>query len=385
MRIGFFVDALSPSLTGIGRYCWELARGLPHDPRVGSISHFIGDRRVADPSALLRPGRRSPPWRRALKRLLRSGSPPAPAPSQFDVLHSPNYFLPEWVEQGIATVHDLSVFRYPETHPPERVRSFEEQFQRTLERAAHVIVDCETIRREVIEYTGFRADRVTAIPLGVSRSLQPVPAEERTPVLQKYGLPLDGYGLTLAALEPRKRIDRLIAAWERIPLPLRAKYPLVVAGAAGWKNDELRQQMDRASADGWLIQLGFVPEAELPAIYSGARLFAYPSLYEGFGLPPLEAMATGVPTIVAVQSCLPEVTKGAAMEIDPEDVPGFSLAIQRALEEEDWRVQAMTRGIEVARGYSWERCIKATVDTYAACAGAPSVQGLESAPRPEAD
>jgi len=287
-------------------------------------------------------------------------------------VHSPNYFIPEWVDCGIATIHDLSVFRYPETHPAERITAFERQFSKTLEKASHLIVDCETIRRELIEYTGFTPDRVSAIALGVDEAFQPVAKEDRTAILNKYGLPMDGYGLTLAALEPRKRIDRLISAWSLLPKALLSRFPLVVAGATGWKNEQLRRQIERAAAEGWLIPLGFVPEQDLPGIYSGAKIFVFPSLYEGFGLPPLEAMATGVPTIVAAQSCLPEVTRGAAMEIDPEDVPAFALAIQNALEDDGWQRNAIARGLEVAGSYTWRRCVNETVELYERCIGVMS-------------
>jgi alpha-1,3-rhamnosyl/mannosyltransferase len=284
-----------------------------------------------------------------------------------DILHSPNYLLPDWAEGGIITVHDLSVFRYPETHPAERIASFEARFQTSLDRAQHLIVDCETIRREVIEFTGLKPSQVTAIPLGISPSFRPVSMEDRIPVLRSYGLPLGGYGLTLAALEPRKRIDRLMVAWRSLPKGVRNQFPLVVAGAAGWKNEALQQELDRGAGEGWLIPLGFVPEADLPSVYAGARIFAFPSLYEGFGLPPLEAMATGVPTIVASQSCLPEVTRGAAMEVNPDDVEGFAQSIQRALEDNGWRSRAIIDSIEVARSYTWDKCIDNTVDLYERC------------------
>lgn len=112
------------------------------------------------------------------------------------------------------------------------------------------------------------------------------------------------------------------------------------------------------------MTLGFVPEEHLPALYSGAALFVYPSVYEGFGLPPLEAMATGVPVVVASGSCLREVTRGAAMLAEPDDVTGFTRAIQEALEDETWREEAISAGIQVAAGYTWANCIDKTVDVY---------------------
>jgi alpha-1,3-rhamnosyl/mannosyltransferase len=279
-------------------------------------------------------------------------------------VHGPNYFLPAGVETGIITVHDLSVFHYPELHPAARVRDFERNLQRSIDKACHLITDCETIRQEVIEFAAIPPERVTAVALGVSESFRPLPLEERGPVLKRYGLPDNGYGLTLSTLEPRKRIDRLLAAWRRLPRSVRDSFPLAIGGAAGWNNAALHAQIQDGAAEGWLIPLGFIAEADLPAIYSGATVFAYPSVYEGFGLPPLEAMASGAPTVIAACSCLAEVTKGAALAANPDDIEGFAQVLLRALLDDQWRSEAVSAGIQVAKGYTWTRCVAETIAIY---------------------
>ena len=364
MRVALSVDALSPQLTGIGRYCWELAQRLPAHPAVRPIEFYIGSERVREPARLLEKRLPTPRWSRMLLtslRKLQSGSANTPDP---DVVHGPNYSLPDWAENGVVTVHDLSVFKFPEMHPAERVLQFEREFQRTLDRTSQIITDCEMIRREVIEMTGFAESRVTAVPLGIGPEFRPLSEAERMPVLRRHRLPLTGYGLTVSSLEPRKRIDRLLAAWSELPRPVRNKYPLVIAGAKGWHNDGLHSIIARGESEGWVIPLGFVSAAELPAVYAGARVFIYPSIYEGFGLPPLEAMASGVPTIVAAASCLPEVTKGGAKLVEPEDIDSFATAIVEALENIEWRSEAASRGVHVAAGYSWQACINQTVQVY---------------------
>lgn len=368
VRVALSVDALSPQLTGIGRYCWELARRLPADPAVQSIEYCIGGERIADPARLL-DDRPTPRWSRQLLAPLRRLQRRRNAVGRADVVHGPNYRLPYWADNGVVTVHDLSTFKFPEMHPAERVALFEREFQRTLDRASQIITDCETIRREVIELTGFPEFRVTAVPLGIGAEFRALSDAERMPVLRKLGLPLTGYGLTVSSLEPRKRIDRLIAAWSVLPRRLRDFYPLVIAGARGWHNDTLHAMIADGQAEGWVIPLGFVSDADIPSVYSGARLFVYPSIYEGFGLPPLEAMASGVPTIVAAASCLPEVTKGAAKLVQPEDTDGFATAIFEALENAEWRSGAASRGRQVAAGYSWQACIDQTVQVYQKVAG----------------
>lgn len=364
MRVALLVDALSPQLAGIGRYCWELAQRLPAHPNVRSVGYYLGPDELRDPARLLRP--RQPPgptYRKLLARLKRVRRRVSSRPAS-DVVHGPNYRLPDWAGRGVVTVHDLSVLKFPQMHPADRVSLFEREFQRTLDRASHIITDCETIRSEVIQLTGFPATRVTAVPLGIGPEFRPLSEAARWPVLRKHHLPLTGYGLTVSSLEPRKRIDRLIVAWSELPRRLRDSYPLVIAGATGWHNDSLHSMIARGESEGWVLPLGFVSETELPGIYSGASLFVYPSVYEGFGLPPLEAMASGVPTIVAAASCLPEVTKGAAMLVQPEDIDSFAAAISEALENFDWRLDATSRGIHVAGGYSWQSCVDQTVQVY---------------------
>lgn len=369
LRIGLCVSALSPQLTGIGRYCWELSTRLPMLLGPDNVQFYRNGSRIAEPHHFVTPvdaagpGSKFARFRigasRHAKVFARLGR--GQRSSHF---HGPNYMLPDWVEGGIVTVHDLSVVKHPETHPVERIRAFEDRFEKSLARSAHIITDCETVRREVIAFAGCDPSRVTAIPLGVDPRFRQISEVERNPVLARYGLPQTGYGLTISALEPRKRIDRLLRAWQELPSSLRNKTPLVVAGADGWCNADLKAQIADAVREGWVIQLGFVDERDLPAIYSGARLFVYPSLYEGFGLPPLEAMASGTPVVAANASCLPEVTKGAALLVEPDDINGFSLALGYALEDEAWRRTAISSGVNVAASYRWDICVERTVTLY---------------------
>jgi alpha-1,3-rhamnosyl/mannosyltransferase len=287
------------------------------------------------------------------------------------LVHGPNYFLPEGVEQGVITVHDLSVFRYPETHPVERIRDFERRFERSLRQAAHVITDTETVRGELIDTFGIAPESVTAVLLGVDAAFRPSAAAELEGPLRTWGLEPSRYALCVSTLEPRKKIGELLQAWRALPPSVRDGLPLVLAGGKGWRNDALRAEIDRAVAEGWLVQLGFVEEERLPALYAGARLFIYPSIYEGFGLPPLEAMASGVPVIVANRSCLPEVCGDAALYVDPDDVGPFAEAIERALLDETWRGAAVERGLARAAELSWTRCIEGTVGVYRKVRHAP--------------
>ena len=356
-RVTLCVDALEPRPGGIGRYTWELCKGLASRERISSLRFFGRNRLLDDPGCLLR-GEPLPRPRTSVrnwwdKRTLRSS-----------IVHGPNYFLPAFADTGIITVHDLSVFRYPETHPAERVLAFERLFLGSLSRAAHIITDTETVRHELIEMFAVRPDTVTAVSLGVDPSFRPLSREVVAPALERWGLKPNGYGLCVSTLEPRKKISELISAWRRLPKPIRDTYPLVLCGGAGWRNERLLDQVENGVAEGWLRYLGFVEEALLPQLYAGAALFVYPSTYEGFGLPPVEAMASGVPVMVSNHSCLPEVCGDAAHYFDPDDAVGFVSALAEILTDREGTAELVQRGLARARQFSWDRCIDGTVEVY---------------------
>ena len=360
MDVTLLVDALGPQLSGIGRYVWELCTRVPLQPGIDQVGYFAHGRYLERLDSLLdgnlpRPRRRVPRWiaQRLTRRRLRSS-----------LVHGPNYFLPAGAETGIVTVHDLSVFRYPDTHPPDRLVEFERRFATTLEKADHVITDSETVRRELIADFGVSATNVTAVHLGVAREFQPRTAAAIEPQLATIGLSPGAYALCVSTLEPRKKIAELIRAWRELPENLRTKMPLVLAGAEGWLNDSLHDEIREGIAAGWLKHVGYVPEGLLLALYAGAALFLYPSTYEGFGLPPLEAMASGVPVLVANRSCLPEICGDAAGYVDPDDVTAFTAAIVRALTDTRWRSEARRKGLERAASFSWDHCAAKTVNIY---------------------
>lgn len=363
VNIDLGVEALSPQLTGIGRYTLELMRGLRSCPDIGHFRMLYQNHPLADAECLLS---EEAPYRRKRvgkwKRLAnKAQSMLAPRKRLY---HGPNFMLPTDVECGIITVHDLSVYKFPEMHPPERIAHFERDFSRSINQALHVITDTEKVRQELLEFVDIPEEHITAVHLGVNTAYRPDRHTDGSVNYRSYGIDPGRYILLVATFEPRKRIDAALTAFHLLPESVKRRYPLVLAGAKGWQNDALHEMMTRDEAKGYVRFLGFVPEDQLPGIYSGARLFLYPSIYEGFGLPPIEAMASGVPVIVSDRSCLPEVTRGAAMMIDPDDIEEFAAAISRGLEDDVWRNGAIDLGLKVAAGYSWSRCIQNTVDVY---------------------
>lgn len=357
LTVALGVDALAPKLTGIGRYCLELAERLPPKLGADNLHYFRGDHWIDNPRTLLEDGWKPPrirAWRRRINAWQRRRA------MAECIVHAPNYFLPEWAERGVATIHDLSVLRFPETHPAERVRAFEREFEKTLRQATMLVTDTEAIRRELIDLFAIEPDRVTAVPLGA-----PVAAPDPDlGQLQRLGLTSNGYILCVSTFEPRKRIDHLVRAFRNLPLAVQRRFPLVLAGATGWRSEGLDELIQVASVDGTVKRLGFVPDLLRDALYAGASLFVYPSRYEGFGLPVLEAMAHKVPCLIADEPSLVEVASGAARVTDPQDIGAFSWAILGALEDEPWRERAAREGYAVAGSYSWDQCATDMVAVY---------------------
>ncbi|MGU7771049.1 glycosyltransferase family 4 protein [Burkholderia sp. MR1-5-21] len=373
MKIALCIDAITPPLTGIGRYAYELANHyLANASDFAELKFFLQNRWIENPNALLsNPAapssspaaakRRKALYLRAPRIFRRWQLHHQARQFQF---HSPNYFLPDLVDSGISTIHDLSVFKYPETHPRERLIDFESRFESTLARARHLITDSEATRQEVIEYFGWPEHRVTSIPLGVAADFRPRARDDLQPYLGSIGLESGSYSLCVSTLEPRKRIDRLLDAYSSLPDDVRRSYPLVLAGSKGWLSGTLLSRIEAYQRDGWLHYLGFVPELALPLLYSGARAFLYPSIYEGFGLPVLEALASGIPTLTSNRSSLPEVSGGAAWLVDPDDTEALRQGILKIVLDDDWRRGAMSSGLAVASQFTWKRCAERTIELY---------------------
>jgi glycosyltransferase involved in cell wall biosynthesis len=362
MKLVLSVEALAPQLTGVGRYTWELAQRLQGESAVGSLQFYRNGRWIKEPSSLLAPGSDGRSSRISSLKWLRNIA--SKRACRGAIFHGPNFFLPPCVDIGVITLHDLSVFKFPETHPVARLRHYERDFARSMAQAAHLITGSETSRQEIISYFGWPEDKITTVYHGVSPDFMPRSASTAHDVLAKYGLVFDSYTLSVATIEPRKKIDRLLQAYLTFPLAFRHRYPLVLVGPMGWLSEGMHQKIAHYEKEGWLRYLGFIPEQDLPVLFSGARLFVYPSVYEGFGLPVIEAMASGVPVVTSDKSCLPEVSQGAASLTDPDDVEGFSSALELALEDENWRLEAVRRGLKTSSGYSWDRCVAETVTVY---------------------
>jgi glycosyltransferase involved in cell wall biosynthesis len=388
MQVILGSDAVHRPLTGIGRYSLELARHLREMPEVQRLDFFSMGRwqswqdlqaceKFVAPIA--GPANASGP--RTLRSVLAGNvlavkAYGALAPALYawrlrhraDALfHSPNYILPPHPGPCVATIHDLSHVWHPQFHPQVRVDFMNRALPQTLKRADFLITDAESVRQEVIRHFAWPEDKIAAVPLGVDPIYKPRDASEVQCILSAWGLGYEAYTLFVGTVEPRKNLTTLLTAYEQLPEKLRMQWPLVIAGNEGWNSKDIHGRMERAATQGWLRYLSFVPQAQLPMLYAGARLFSYPSLYEGFGLPPLEAMASGVPVVCSNVSSLPEVVGDVALGFAPTDVQALCAALAQGLEDESWRSQAKSAGRARSQKFSWQQCAASTLKIYADC------------------
>ncbi len=372
MRVGINAIALLSPLTGIGQYTKCLIRELAREDDI-ELHFFYArswSRRVRETPLL-----GVEHWKRLVKRFVPRPYQVSRAAQQWvfgagarlrklDLYHDPNFLAYRFDGPTIVTVHDLSWIRYPQTHPPERVAVLNDLLPETLARAQHVITDAEFVRREVIDAFGIKPGRITAIPLGVREEFRPRDMQECRPTLAERRLSWRRYLLSVGTLEPRKNLRLVLEAYAQLPAGLRALYPLVLVGMRGWGSLELESSLKPLVESGSVRVAGFVSDCELAVLYAAARALVYPSLYEGFGLPPLEAMACGTPVIVSNSSTLPEVVGQAAPIIDPYD-PAELCERMRMLVEDDasWE-RYRAAGLDRASGFSWRRCAQLTADVY---------------------
>jgi alpha-1,3-rhamnosyl/mannosyltransferase len=200
-------------------------------------------------------------------------------------------------------------------------------------------------------------------PLGAD-VFHPRSQSELTEKLSGYGLEYGRYLLVVATLEPRKNLLRLLQAYSSLDNSVRNRYPLVIAGAKGWLTDQLEKLLVSLESSGQIKRLGYIAQQDLPLLYAGAHGFVFPSLYEGFGLPLLEAMASGVPVLTSCRSSLPEVAGENALLVEPEDIDELAMAMVKLIEDDGWRETAIRGGLQQALKHSWERCIANTIGVY---------------------
>ena len=283
-----------------------------------------------------------------------------------DILHV-QYTSPPFTPCPVVnTIHDLSFEHLPETFKRRSWRQMRLTIRRSAQSAAHILTDCDFARDDILKTYGIAPERVTAVPLAAAVRFSPVRDEsELDRVRNKYGI--NGkYILTVGSIQPRKNIPRLIRAYSMLcrernlePLP-----KLVVVGKRGWLYEDTLATAESSTVRDQIILTGYVDDKDLPALYSAASCFVYPSYFEGFGIPPLEAMRCGTPTITGDRTCFPEIIGDAGLMVDPFDEQAIKLGIVRVLTEQTLRDELIEKGLKRANSYDWLKTARQTLDVY---------------------
>jgi len=371
--------------TGVGHYTAELVRCLRRLTPPATITGFPDPiiRRVRQAWSWLRRRRAAPGggvpgggvlhnhgrsvlrhYFRALTRL-----------RGFDLYHEPNFLPLPCDLPTVATLHDLSVLLHPEWHPIDRVAAYERDFRDGLARTTHVITVSEFARQEMIRILGLRPDQVTRVYNGVRPGLCPLPPAETAAGLRRLGLPPE-YLLYLGTLEPRKNLVVLMRAYCGLPEALRRRFPLLLVGGWGWRAEGVADYLESVGRAHGVRHVGYVADEHLPLLYNGARALAFPSLYEGFGLPPVEMLACGGAVLASTTGAVAETAGGAGHLIDPQDEDGWREALRRVCTSEEWWQSLRRNAVTAARPFTWERSAADTLAVYC------DVLGLSAAAEP---
>lgn len=381
MKLIFSLDPMRVSMTGIGRYTYELAKGLRDAKILTDLKFQFLLGWVDDPEVLIQKyhsGEKgvNPQQASSIKQIIHNTARSifwavSPAvkgliclPYKDHLYHSPSFVLPHFAGKCISTVHDMSAFRVPQYHPKVRVKYQQDIFPHLTQKGDLFITDSEFSRTELLDFFSVPEERVVSVPLGADPMFQARSPEFIKDTLARFGLVPGGYTLSVGTIEPRKNIELLIDAYASLPSDLRAHYPLVLVGGRGWNSEHIHEKIARYSQEGWLKYLLFVSDQDLALIYSGARLFACVSHYEGFGLPVLEAMASGIPVISSDAASLPEVGGDAVVYVNPKQEEQIREALIRVLNDDQLCNDLSVRGLERSKLFTWERTAHQTIEAY---------------------
>ena len=359
MRIAVNARILQAPRTGIGHYLVELLGALQaHADFEFSLFHgwgWSGDL----PAAALRnlPGAyRARRWLE--QRRFDSGRPPV------DLYHEPSLWPLDFDGPMLMTLHDLTHLHYPATQPAARLREIERRLARGMEKARLILTDSQAIADEAQAYFGLPRERFVVAPLGHAARFRPRDRESLREPLRAHGLVPRGYFLCVGTLEPRKNLSLALRAHGQLPAAVRQRFPLMIVGMPGWESRSLDDELRQALASGTVRLLGYLPDERVAELMSGARALVFPSIYEGFGLPVLEAMASGTPVLLTRLSAMPEVAGEAGSYIDPDDANGLSDMLVRMTEDTVYWECCREAGLRRAEQFSWKRCANLTAAAY---------------------
>jgi glycosyltransferase involved in cell wall biosynthesis len=366
MRIAIDAIPLAAAKTGVGHYTDALAEGLArthpdHQYDLVSPFEFEFDYNGDKPKNL---NRQHIPVRSIFRKWWLLGLPSLLRIYKVDVFHGTNYCVPVFAPcPTVVTIHDLSLLTQSHTHEAANVKRGKRNMPIMARWARMIIAPSEWTRREVIEKLRVSSEKVRVIYEAAREGMSPLPPQLCQGVLDKYRIQ-SPYLLYVGTIEPRKNLLTLIRAYDDLLRTTTLRPQLVLAGGRGWLCDEVYKLVEDLKLQDQVNFTGYVEDADLPALYSAAEAFLYPSLYEGFGLPPLEAMACGAPVITSDASSLPEVVGKAGLTHAPTDTRALTAAIAKLLGDETMREHFKREGSKQAAKFSWERAARETQAVY---------------------
>jgi len=375
MRIALNALQVRAKKSGVGQYISGLIDGLlgamsPDDHLIVYATPFNAPNYQRDDPRL-----ETRRWGPAAKRPIRLAYEWAFLPrwierDRIDVFHGPANFLPRRCAcPSVVTVHDLSQWVHPSRFGYVRRAYWHWMTLHTIRLATHIIAVSENTRSDLGRYLSVEAERIEVIPEAAAPSFRPLPdCRYDSPPLRRYGIG-GPYVLHVGTLEPGKNIPRLLEAFARFRRESALDWRLVLAGDRGWLRRDIFHTIRRHALEDRVILAGYVPDEDLPLLYNAAEFFAFPSLNEGFGLPPLEAMACGAPVIASNVSSLPEVLAEAPLYVDPLDVGALAAAMLRLARDPVVRRERSEAGLKQAKRYSWMETGRRTLEVYRRVAG----------------
>ena len=365
-HIGLNAHLLSLAQTyrgaGINWYIHNLLLNLALADQENQYTVFLGDRRFPPNSGLtLRTS-----WLPTTRPLVRIVWEQLVQPfvlwqEKIDLLHSMAFVTPLLSPcPSVITIYDLSFIIFPQSFKYLKRLYLTLLTRPSARKAKRIITISESTKRDTVRLLGVSSEKVDIVHCGVDKAFHPLPEGEIASFRQKHGLP-ERIILFVGTIEPRKNVVRLIEAYSRLR---DGQVKLVIGGAKGWLYEEVFARVEELDLTGDVLFPGYIPPDELPLWYNAAELFVYPSLYEGFGLPPLEAMACGTPVLTSNVSSLPEVVGEAGLTVDPMDSEGLAEAMNQVLGDGALRQSMRERGLARAGRFSWARAARETIEVY---------------------
>lgn len=372
MRIGFDSHALRPPFTGIGNYSWNLIKALREIDAASEFDFFSyylrgQEIRVPEHPRNKIQERRKLPWMLMQKTWMALGVPSAERWfGDFDIVHGLFHFAPPSKRaKRVITVYDIAFLKYPERFKPAHARHFARSTGHSVRSCDAVIAISENTKKDIVDCYGISPSKVIATPLGIDQeTFHPIlDAQALEAGRKRFGLK-GKVILYIGTLEPRKNLGVLLDAFELINGKHRGGFQLVLAGRQGHGMETLMPRLEKLVSAGLALVPGYVSQADAVLLYNLAEVFAYPSVYEGFGFPPLEAMASGCPVVTSNTSSLPEVVGTAGLTVDPLDPTALAEALLRVATEPGLRQKLVMDGLSRAKEFTWARTARMTWELY---------------------